>query len=113
MHNVVFSDNNIDRPYVRQSADRTQLYSRVKMQHRPVTTTGGGWGASHQTMAGVHGSIKTRWIWSEPGGQIAPISAGQWGDARQDEVATRVDGVFPLPLGMEREDRCERTGLET
>ena len=23
-----------------------------------------------------------------------------------DEVADRVHGVFPLPLGMEREDRC-------
>jgi len=35
------------------------------------------------------------------------ILAGRWGAAREDEVALRVHGVFPLPMGMEREDRCE------
>ena len=29
------------------------------------------------------------------------------GAAATDEVAVRVHGVFPLPMGMEREDRCE------
>ena len=47
------------------------------------------------------------WIWSEPGCLIAQISAKRWGAAAEDEVALRVHGVFPLPMGMEREDRCE------
>ena len=51
---------------------------------------------------------ETRWIWSEPGCcQIAQISDERWGAAAGDEVAVRVHGVFPLPMGMEREDRCE------
>ena len=41
------------------------------------------------------------------------MSAEQRGAAMGDEVAVHVDGVFPLPMGMEREDRCERTGLQT
>ena len=44
---------------------------------------------------------------SRPGCQIAQISAERWGAATGDEVAVRVHGVFPLPMGMEREDRCE------
>ena len=50
---------------------------------------------------------QTRWIKSEPGGQIAQISARRWGAATQDEAAARVHVVFPLPMGMERDDRCE------
>ena len=50
---------------------------------------------------------ETRLIWSEPGCQIAQISYKRWGAAAGDEVAVGVHGVFPLPLGMEREDRCE------
>ena len=46
-----------------------------------------------------------RWIWSEPGCQIAQISAKRLGTAMGDEVAVRVHGVFPLPKGIEREDR--------
>ena len=52
-------------------------------------------------------ALETCWILSEPGGQIAQISARRWGAAREDEVAIRVHGVFPLSMGMEREDRCE------
>ena len=37
----------------------------------------------------------------------AQISAEQWVALKGDEVATGVHGVFPLPMGMEREDRCE------
>ena len=38
---------------------------------------------------------------------ISPrFQAKQWGDAAEDEVAVDVHGVFPLPMGMEREDRC-------
>ena len=46
-------------------------------------------------------------ILSEPGCWIAQISDEQWSAAGGDEVAARVHGVFPLPMGMEREDRCE------
>ena len=35
------------------------------------------------------------------------ISAQQWGAATKDEVATRVHGVCPLPMGIEREETCE------
>ena len=45
--------------------------------------------------------------------QIARISAEQWGAAAEVEVAVRVHGVFPLPIGMEREEICEEAGLET
>jgi len=38
---------------------------------------------------------------------LAQISAEQWGVATEDEVAAHVHVVFPLPMGMEREDRCE------
>ena len=47
------------------------------------------------------------WILSEPGCWIAQISTEQWGTAMEDEVAIHVDGVFPLPMGIAREDRCE------
>ena len=46
-------------------------------------------------------------ILSEPGCWIAQISAEQWGVAMDDEELTGVRGGFPLPMGMEREDRCE------
>ena len=39
--------------------------------------------------------------------EVAMISAQQWVAVAQDEVAIRVHGVFPLPMGMEREDRCD------
>ena len=35
------------------------------------------------------------------------ISAKRLGAVAQDEVALRVCGVFPLSIGIEREDRCE------
>ena len=35
------------------------------------------------------------------------------GAAVGDEVAIRVHGCFPLPMNIEREDRCERTGGST
>ena len=35
------------------------------------------------------------------------ISDERWGAGGGDEVAACVHGVFPLPMGMEREDRCE------
>ena len=37
-----------------------------------------------------------------PGCQIAQISFEQWGAAIGDEVAARVEGGFPLPMGMHR-----------
>ena len=46
-------------------------------------------------------------IWSEPDCQISQIPFKRWGAAVEVEVAARVDGVCPLPMGMEREDRCE------
>ena len=58
-------------------------------------------------LEGVPDSITARWIWSGPGCQIAEISAERRGAAAGDEVAARVHGVCPLPMGMEREDRCE------
>ena len=39
--------------------------------------------------------------------QIAQISAKQRGAATGDEVAVRVHGAFPLPMGMEREDMTD------
>ncbi|EJK68315.1 hypothetical protein THAOC_10516 [Thalassiosira oceanica] len=42
------------------------------------------------------------------GGQIFPLNNG--GAAMEDEVAIRVHGVIPLPMGIAREDRCERAG---
>ena len=52
---------------------------------------------------------ETRWIWSEPSSSIAQISARRWGAATGDEVAVLVFMVFfLLPLGMEKEDRCEQ-----
>ncbi|EJK76818.1 hypothetical protein THAOC_01398, partial [Thalassiosira oceanica] len=52
-------------------------------------------------------ATQTRWILSEPGCWSAQISAEQWGAAvKEDEVAICVHGVCPLPMGMEREDRC-------
>ena len=58
---------------------------------------------------GVHGTIKALDLESSAslGCWIAQISAERWGAARGDEVVVCVDGVFPLPMGMEREDRCE------
>ena len=52
-------------------------------------------------------AAQKRWIWSEPGCWIAKVTAERRGAAMGDEVAVHVDGVFPLPMGMEREDRCE------
>ncbi|EJK72611.1 hypothetical protein THAOC_05840, partial [Thalassiosira oceanica] len=40
-----------------------------------------------------------------PGCWIARISAEQLGAAMGDEVAIRVHGVCPLPVGIAREDR--------
>ena len=37
----------------------------------------------------------------------AQISAERWGTAMEVEVAIVVHGVFPLPLVIERVDRCE------
>ena len=51
---------------------------------------------------------KRGWIWSEPGCSIVQISAEQWGAETADEDAIGVHGDFPLSIGMEREDRCER-----
>ena len=52
-------------------------------------------------------SYKLHWIWSEPGISIAQMSAERLGAATVDEVADRVHGAFPLPMGIQREDRCE------
>ena len=50
---------------------------------------------------------QTGWILSEPGCRSAQISVEQRGAVEGDEVATGVDGVLPLPMGITREDRCE------
>ena len=52
-------------------------------------------------------AAETCLIWSEPGGEIAQISAEQLGAATKVDKHCRVHGCFPLPMGMEREDRCE------
>ena len=44
---------------------------------------------------------------SQAAGWIVQISEEQLGAAATDEVAVHVHGVFPLPMGMEREERCE------
>ena len=46
-------------------------------------------------------------ILSEPGYWGAYISAEQWGAMKRDEVAKPVHGVGPVPMGIEREDRCD------
>ena len=44
---------------------------------------------------------------SQAAREIAQISDEGRDAAPGDEVAARVHGVSPLPLGMKREDRCE------
>ena len=58
---------------------------------------------------GVHGIINCVGfgVSQEPGILTSQISAERWGAATGDEVADRVHGAFPLPMGIEREDRCE------
>ena len=47
-------------------------------------------------------------IWNEPCCQIAQFQPNNVrGAATADEVAVGVHGVCALPLGMERDDRCE------
>ena len=41
------------------------------------------------------------------GFEVAQISDERWGAVIGDEVAAHVHGCFSLPMGMEREDRCE------
>ena len=55
---------------------------------------------------GDPGTIKPSDL-SVPGCWSAQISHEQRGTAMEVEVAIGVHGVFPLPLGIEREDRCE------
>ena len=59
-----------------------------------------GWGPWHHKGVGFGVSQAAGWI-----AQISAVE--RWGAARGDEVVVCVDGVFPLPMGMEREDRCE------
>ena len=49
-------------------------------------------------------AAETCLIWSEPGGEIARISAEQRGAATKVDEHGRVQDGFPLPMGMERED---------
>ena len=58
-------------------------------------------------LEGIHAPPNAFDLECEPGFQIAQISDEQWGAATEDEEADRVHGVFPLPMGTEREDRCE------
>ena len=59
-------------------------------------------------LEGVHGAIKVLDLeCASPGCWIGQISAEQWGAAPEDEVAVGVHGVCPLPMGIEREDRCK------
>ncbi|EJK51864.1 hypothetical protein THAOC_28923, partial [Thalassiosira oceanica] len=51
------------------------------------------------------GAQETYWILSVPGCWIAQNGAEQWGAAMEDEVAIRVHGVIPLPMGIANEDR--------
>ncbi|EJK69917.1 hypothetical protein THAOC_08785 [Thalassiosira oceanica] len=44
------------------------------------------------------------WVWKGRA-EIGKISAEQWGTAMEDEAATGVQGVCPLPMGMKREDK--------
>ena len=48
-----------------------------------------------------------------PGCWSAQISDEQRSAVEEDEVATGVHDVLPLPMGMAREDRCEGAGLKT
>ena len=52
-------------------------------------------------------ALQMCWRLSEPGCQIVKISSGRWSAVTGDKVAFRAHGVLPLPMGIEREDRCE------
>ena len=56
-------------------------------------------GSRSAASEGVCGTINMWDIWSEPGGQIAQISAERRGAAAGDEKAVCVRGVFPPPMG--------------
>ena len=51
-------------------------------------------------------AAETCLIGSEPAGDFARISAERRGAATEVDEHGRVHGGFPLPMGMEREDRC-------
>ena len=59
-------------------------------------------------LEGVHGAVDALdYGWARlPVCQMARISAKQWGAATEDGVGVCVH-VCPLPMGMEREDKCE------
>ena len=58
-------------------------------------------------LEGVHGSMNALHLdWARLPDRL-DISVERWGAATGDEVAVCVHGAFLLPLGMEREDRCE------
>ena len=52
-------------------------------------------------------AAETCLIWSETAGEIARISAERWGASTEVDEHGRAQDGFPLPMGMEREDRCE------
>ena len=56
---------------------------------------------------------QTRLVWYEPGCGISQISDQQWPAAAKVEVEIGAHGVFLLPMGIGREERCMRTGLES
>ena len=56
---------------------------------------------------GVQGTIIVLDLGGQPGSKIGQISAERRGAAMKVEVAFGAHGVFPLPMDMEREDRCE------
>ncbi|EJK73299.1 hypothetical protein THAOC_05084 [Thalassiosira oceanica] len=58
----------------------------------------------HEVDSGKGVKLKT---WEASVETSAQISAEQWGAVKADEVAICVHGVCPLPMGMEREDRCK------
>ena len=70
------------------------------------------WVNESMDLEGVHGSrnafdIELARLPMRQSARSPQISAQQWGAATKDEVATRVHGVCPLPMGIEREETCE------
>ena len=58
-------------------------------------------------LEGVHGALNALDLERARLPDRPQISDKQRGAATVDEVAICVHGAFPLPMGMEREDRCE------
>ncbi|EJK70141.1 hypothetical protein THAOC_08526 [Thalassiosira oceanica] len=86
---------------INSSTGQQNGYTRIRHAH-----PGNSRETTPQPPNPAGGSITTK-----PGCMmIGQISDRQQGAAMGDEVAIRVHGVFPLPMGVEREDRYRQQG---